>query len=40
MKRILKKMPTEEEIDTILDRENEIVIWMEGDDIVTEVCNK
>jgi hypothetical protein len=40
MKRILKKIPTEEEIDMIIDEGNEVEIWIEGDDIVVDVSCK
>lgn len=36
MKRILKKIPTEEEIDAILDGGYEVEIWMEGGEFVIE----
>lgn len=36
MKRILKKIPTEEEIDAILDGGYEVEIWIEGGEIVIE----
>lgn len=36
MKKILGRIPTEKEIDTILDGGYEVEIWMEGEEFVIE----
>ena len=38
MKKMLGKIPTEKEIDTLLDKGYEIEVYMRGGEIVMETC--